>query len=193
MQGSERRIVWGARAGAASIALSLTLLAGCATGPTPATPYQGKPEDFVQISQLFARYSYDINIGDGDAWATDFTPDGVFQDPSWCAIGRRALSDIPGHHPNPGQELKHFHFSVPGVITYVDRNHATVHSTVWLMGETGGDKQGGVTLTGTYDDKLTRLEGQWKFAYRFVQRPNKTPPVPCAPQAANGFKFSAWP
>lgn len=102
-------------------------------------------------------------------------------------------SDIPGHSPTPGQELKHFHFSVPGLIMYVDRSHATVHSTVWLMSETGADKKGGVTLTGTYDDKLTRVGGQWKFAYRFVQRPNKTPPVPCAPQAANGFKFAEWP
>jgi len=189
MQGPDWRIARVTLAAAAALAL----FAGCATGPSATTAYRGTPADFMQISQLFAKYSHDINIDDGDAWAANFTPDGVFQDPSWCAIGRRALSDIPGHHPDPGRELQHFHFSVPGVITYVDRNHATVHSTVWLMGETGADKKGGVTLTGTYDDKLTRVAGQWKFAYRFVQRPNKTPPVPCAPQAANGFKFSEWP
>jgi hypothetical protein len=189
MKGSVLRIVRVTGAAAALLALQ----AGCTTGPAAAGAYPGKPEDFTQIYQLYAKYSYDINIDDGDAWAANFTPDGVFQDPSWCAIGRRALSDIPGHSPNPAKELKHFHFSVPGVITYIDRNHATVHSTVWLMNETGGDKKGGVTLTGTYDDKLTRLGGQWKFAYRFVQRPNKTPPVPCAPQAANGFKFAEWP
>lgn len=189
MQGSSGRI---GRAGLPA-AVTLAVLAGCATDPTAPTAYQGKPEDFMQIYQLFAKYSYDINIGDGDAWVSNFTPDGVFQDPSRCAIGRQALSDIPGHSPTPGKDLKNFHFSVPGPIVYIDRNHATVHSTVWLMGETGADKKGGVTLTGTYDDKLTRTDGQWKFAYRFVQRPNKTPPVPCAPQAENGFKFSEWP
>jgi SnoaL-like domain len=173
-------------------AFCLAALTSCAIDTAAVGPYQGKPDDFVQIYQLFAKYSYDINIGDGGAWASNFTPDGVFQDPSWCAIGRQALSAIPGHNPTAGQDLKHFHFSVPGPILYVDKDHATVHSTVWLMSETGAGKQGGVTLTGTYDDKLTRM-GQWKFAYRFVQRPNKTPPIPCAPQAANGFKFTEWP
>lgn len=164
-------------------------IAGCADRPA-AISYRGRPDDFMQIYQLFAKYNYDINIGNGDAWASDFTPDGVFQDPSHCAIGRSALSDIPGHDPTPGKDLKIFHFSSPGPIVYVDGNHATVHSTVWLTRETGAGKQGGITLTGTYDDKLSRIGGQWKFAYRFVQRPSKTPPVPCKPQSKNGFRYA---
>jgi hypothetical protein len=177
----------------ALVAASVGVFAGCAVDPHGATGYQGTPYDFMQIYQLFQQYSYDINVDDGDAWARNFTPDGVFQDPSHCAIGRAALSDIPGHNPRPGKDVKTFHFSMPGPISYVDRNRATVHSTVEVVSETGAGKPGGISITGTYDDKLTRINGQWKLAYRFVQRPNKTPPVPCAPQAENGFHFTEWP
>ncbi len=59
-------------------------------------------------------------------------------------------------------------------------DHATVHSTVVLINETGAGKSGGVSITGSYDDKLTRVNGEWKFAYRFVQRPSRTPPIPCS-------------
>ena len=179
--------------GTTLVAVGMGVFAGCAADAPAALGYQGTPYDFVQISQLFAKYNYDISIGDGNAWASDFTADGVFQDPSRCAIGREALSDIPGHNPDPAKELKDFHYSTPGPIVYINRDHATVHSTVVLVREAGFGKRGGITITGTYDDKLTRVNGQWKFAYRFVQRPNKNPPIPCAPQAQNGFKFAEWP
>ena len=143
--------------------------------------------------QLFEKYNHDINIDDGESWAGDFTPEGVFQDPSHCAIGRAALVEVIGRNVSPAKDLKNFHFSMPGLITYIDPNHATVHSTVMVISETGMGRQGGISITGTYDDKLTRLNGQWKFAYRFVQRPNKTAPVACAPQRANGFQYAEWP
>lgn len=169
------------------------VLAGCAVDSHVGTGYKGTPDDFMQIYQLFQKYNYDINIDDGDAWAADFTVDGVFQDPSNCAIGRQALSNVPGHNVSPGKDLKNFHLSNPGVILYVDRNHATVHSTVMVIREVGAGTTGGISITGTYDDKLTRVDGQWKFAYRFVQRPNRNPPIPCAPQAQNGFHYYNWP
>ena len=145
-----------------------------------AAHYVGTADDFMQISQLFTKYSYDIDNGDGVAWAGDFTQDGVFQDPSWCAIGTEALIGVVGRDPRVGKDLEHRHVASLGPIIYVDRNHAKIHSTVMLVRETGADKPGGITITGTYDDNLTRVNGQWKFAYRFVQRPSKTPPIPCS-------------
>jgi hypothetical protein len=145
-----------------------------------ADAYRGTADDFVEISQLFSQYNYDIDNGYGEAWASDFTPDGVFQDPSWCAIGREQLIDVVGRTPKPGHDLLHRHVHSMGPITYVDSNHAVIHSTVILVTETGFGKTGGVAITGTYDDKLTRLNGHWKFAYRFVQRPSKTPPIACS-------------
>jgi len=165
------------------------LTAGCATNASAPSGYRASQDDFVQIYELFARYNYAINVEDGMAWANTFTVDGVFQDPSNCAIGPKALADVVGHARHPAQELRVFHYSTPGVITYADRDHATVHSTVFLVSETGFGKPGGIAITGTYDDHLRRVDGQWKFAYRFVQRPNRGPPIPCAAQAASGFRY----
>jgi hypothetical protein len=142
--------------------------------------YVGAPEDFMQISQLFSKYNFDIDNGDGVAWASNFTEDGVFQDPSWCALGREALIGVVGRNPRLGKDLEHRHVHSLGPIIYIDKDHATAHSTVMLVTETGSGKAGGISITGTYDDKMTRVNGQWKFAYRFVQRPSKAPSIACS-------------
>src|SRR6266404_5490723 len=77
--------------------------------PLAAMSYEGRPDDFMQISQLLAKYSQDINTGDGDAEAMNFTPDGVWEDPGMCLIGRAEIADrLGGHHPGgiPGKDLK---------------------------------------------------------------------------------------
>jgi hypothetical protein len=164
--------------------------------PLAAMAYEGTPGDFMQISQLLAKYSQDINTGDGDAEAMNFTPDGVWEDPGMCLIGRAEIADrLGGHHPGgiPGKDLKDYHQAELGPIVYQDKNHATVHSYVEIFRQGGGGTPGGVGITGTYDDKLVRVSGKWKFAYRFVQRANKNPPVDCPPRQAAGFKWGQWP
>ena len=164
-------------------AATLAQMASAAPAAAQGHAYVGTADDFMQISQLFTKYSYDIDNGDGVAWAGDFTDDGVFQDPSWCAIGREALIGVVGRNPRVGKDLEHRHVASLGPIVYVDKDHATIHSTVMLVRETGyGKTNGGISITGTYDDKLTRVKGQWKFAYRFVQRPANKPAVACSAQ-----------
>ena len=70
------------------------LLIAAAQGVQGATAYRGTPQDFMEISQLFSTYNFTIDNHDGEAWADNFTSDGVFQDPSWCAIGREALDPV---------------------------------------------------------------------------------------------------
>lgn len=157
--------------------------AGLATAsPTHAqAAYEGTPTDFMQISQLFARYDFAIDNGDGEGWASVFTPDGVFRDPSWCAIGRDELIKVVGRDKRVGKDQEDFHMPSLGPIIYLDRDHATVHSTVVLVRETGFGKQGGgIWITGTYDDRLMRVNGRWLFAYRLVHRPSDKPSVACA-------------
>lgn len=167
----------------ASVVVAIMALAGCTTASRaqPATTYVGTPEDFMKISQLYSRYNYTIDNGDGPGWADNFTPDGVFQDPSWCAIGREKLIEVVGRDAKVGKDLDHFHFHSLGPITYIDRDHATVHSTVVVMRQAGFGKTGGVSVTGTYDDQLTRVNGEWKFAYRLVKRLSDKPPIACPP------------
>ena len=144
--------------------------------------YVGTPQDFMEISQLFSRYNDTIDNKDGEAWADNFAPNGVFQDPSWCAVGREKLIGVVGRKPNLGADEKHHHVHSLGPINYIDRDHATVRSTVMVVSETGpGVVGGGIQITGVYEDKLVRLGGRWLFAYRLVHRPSPTPSIACAP------------
>lgn|GEM_PF-144196 len=152
-------------------------------GAASKAPYKGTADDFVEISQLFARYDFTIDNGDGEGWADTFTPNGVFRDPSWCAIGREKLIGVVGRDPKVGKDQLHHHVPALGPIEYVDRNTAHVHSTVMVVGETGAGKSGGgIQVTGTYDDTLVRRNGRWLFAYRLVSRPSATPPIACSAQ-----------
>lgn len=162
------------------VAAGLVLTCALAGGANAASTYVGTPDDFMQISQLFSQYNYTIDNGDGEGWAQTFAPDGVFRDPSWCAIGKAALIKVVGTEKQIGKDQDHHHVPNLGPITYQDRNHATVHSTVMVVHETGFGKSGGIMVTGTYDDRLVRIRGQWRFAYRLVHRPSKEPPIPCA-------------
>jgi len=152
--------------------------AGIAAGARAAN-YRGTPEDFVEISQLFSQYDYTIDNGDGPGWAENFTADGVFQDPSWCAKGREQLIGVVGRDKRIGKDQEHHHVPAMGPIVYQDRDHATIHSTVMVVRETGFGKTGGIMVTGTYDDVLVRQNGRWLFKHRLVHRPSEKPPIAC--------------
>lgn len=172
------------------VSVCLGLLAGAAASlvsaciqtssvDDPASGYVGTPRDFVEISQLFSQYNYTIDNGDGEGWADVFTEDGVFRDPSWCASGREALIGVVGREKRVGKDQEHFHMPSLGPIIYQDANTATVHSTVIVVHETGFGNAGGVMVTGTYDDRLKRVDGKWRIAYRWVHRPSDGAPIPC--------------
>jgi hypothetical protein len=161
---------------------AVTLLAMAASPAGAQRKYVGTPDDFMQISQLFSQYNYTIDNGDGEGWAHTFTADGVFRDPSWCAIGRDALISVVGRDARVGKDQDHHHVPALGPIVYQDRDTATVHSTVMVIRETGFGKTGGIMVTGTYDDRLKRVNGRWLFSYRWVHRPSATPPIACARQ-----------
>ena len=162
------------------VTLSLSGLFACSAGDDPEIPYTGTADDFMQISQLYSRYNFTIDNGDGEGWADTFTQDGVFRDPSWCAIGREALIAVVGRDRRIGKDLEHFHMPSLGPIEYQDSNHATIHSTVIVVYETGYGHDGGIGVTGSYDDRLERVAGKWRFVYRWVQRPSEMESIPCA-------------
>ena len=164
-------------------ALSMAVRVQAGVSNAPEGTYRGTPDDFMQISQLFARYDYGIDNGAGAAWADNFTPGGVFQDPSICAIGREQLVAVANNHGKANGDQEHFHLPSLGPIVYIDPDHATVHSTVIVVKKTGFGVQGGVMVTGSYDDTLVRSHGKWVFSYRRVHRPNGDKPAVACPAA----------
>ena len=166
---------------AGGIALGAALGAGVPLAAQRIGGYQGTPEDFMQISQLFSLYSYTIDNHDGVAWADTFAPDGVFQDPSWCAKGRDELIKIVGRNPEMGHDILSHHTPELGPIFYQDRDHAAVRSTLVTYRQRGpGKPDGGVNMTGVYEDKLVRVNGRWLFAHRTVDRLSATPSIACS-------------
>ncbi len=52
-------------------------------------------DDFVAICDLLGRYNWSVDEGDGESWASLFTPDGVFAGTKpEPIVGREALSQL---------------------------------------------------------------------------------------------------
>ena len=169
---------------ATSIAAACALLASSAQ----AEDYQGTVDDYVQITQLQARYDYALDNWDGKAWASVFTQDGVFHmGPTRCVVGHEQMIALlqnmaPSYANLPPQQ----HVTVTGPITYIDKDHAWVHSPIMVIGSGGFIRPlaagTGLAFTGAYDDTLRRVNGRWLIADRSenTRTADFKPPAPCA-------------
>ncbi len=122
--------------------------------------------DRLAILELAARYNHAIDSGDADAWAATFTPDGVFETARDNVAGSAALA----------QFATAFHERLPGSRHWND-NHVidadaddgpdrATHRCYLQLLRTG--KDAGIITTGRYEDRLRRVDGQWRFVHRKV-------------------------
>jgi len=152
--------------------------------------YQGTVDDYVQITQLQARYDYALDNWDGKAWASVFTADGVFHmGATRCIVGHEQMIALlekmaPSYANQPPQQ----HVTVTGPITYIDKDHAWVHSPIMVIGSAGFIKPlvggTGVAFTAAYDDTLRRVNGRWLIADRSenTKTADYKPPAACPPE-----------
>jgi hypothetical protein len=139
------------------------------------------------------KYSYTLDNRDPQGWASVFTEEGMFRAAQFCLVGRKELAGLiekqrNARPPAPGSDArpKNHHIETSLSIEYVDRDHALSHSFVMVVGDVGRDHVGGgIQVTGTYDDKLTRVKGHWLIADRLEVSPGDGPPLPCPPGAAH--------
>jgi hypothetical protein len=155
-----------------------------------AADYQGTVDDYVQITQLQARYDYALDNWDGKSWASVFTVDGIFHmGATRCIVGRAQMMALlekmaPAYANLPPQQ----HVTVTGPITYVDKDHAWVHSPIMVIGSGGFIRPlaagTGLAFTGAYDDTLKRVNGRWLIADRSenIKTADYKPPAACAPE-----------
>jgi len=155
-----------------------------------AAEYQGTVDDYVQITQLQARYDYALDNWNGKAWAAVFTANGVFHmGATRCIVGHEQMIALlekmaPSYANLPPQQ----HVTVTGPITYIDEDHAWVHSPIMVIGSAGFVRPlvagTGLAFTGAYDDTLIRVNGRWYIADRSenTKTADFKPPAPCAPQ-----------
>ena len=171
----QRTLRWAAASAAAFLAM----------GSAVAVAYEGTADDYAQISQLMAKYSYTLDNRDAQGWASVFTEDGVFRDVHLCLIGRKQIAgfiDNLNARPKPegaADRPKSRHINENRSIEYLDRNTAIAHSFVMVVGDVTREHVGaGIEITGIYDDKLKRVHGHWLIADRHELSPGDGPP-PC--------------
>jgi hypothetical protein len=194
----------------AVIALSLAVAGYSWVHAQPAKPAPAKvlkltPEDYQQIRQLYADYSYNIDQGTGEGFANLFTDDGEFtaspMAPRTPAPGAGpggnaapapppAPAKAPGPAPAPltGRAALIRTGSNPGtrhdafnILITPTADGAESHCYVMIYIER--TQPGFLNGTGVYDDILVKTPQGWKFKKRHLWR-DTDPTSPYAYQNA---------
>ncbi len=135
--------------------------------------------DRLEILELLNRHQITIDLRDVDGYADLFAPDGRFESPFGSAEGRDQLREMTlGLHEAGFTDGKR-HLMGPATVE-VDGDEARAFS-YWWVAET--KEAPGVYSTGTYADRLRRIDGRWKIAYRRQEIDpnwpgNRTPSTP---------------
>ncbi len=119
-------------------------------------------EDRLAIIDLLNRLEIALDLGNAEAYADGFAPDGRIDAASHQAEGTQALRAMisrmyaSGFLPSKRQYLGPIKVDVDG-------DEARAVSNWWIA-----DIREGPTLwaTGTYTDRLKRIDGEWKIVHR---------------------------
>ena len=121
-------------------------------------------EDRLAILDLAARYNFAIDRGDAEAWASTFTPEGVFDSGRGPVTGRADLEGFAREF-SQGRMRGTEHWNANHVIDGDgDGDHATHRCYLNLIRGESGES----VARAKYRDDLTKVDGAWKFARRVV-------------------------
>jgi hypothetical protein len=147
------------------------LLAGASWAAGPLTA-----QDNFEIQQLYAKYNFAIDSGDAEAWASTFTPDGVFNTFSghdalvgFIKLWREKMSGATRKHWNNNLQIT--------------GNSQEANASVYLMLVDYGTKPVSILMTGTYTDSLVKTKEGWRFTKRMTKGDVAPPAPPAAPAA----------
>lgn len=123
-------------------------------------------EDQLAIQQLYARYNFAIDGGDGAGWAGTFTSDGVFSSATGTFTGAEQLQ---GFGTGFAQRLKARHWTNNLVIDG-DGKKAEGKCYLALYRLAPGEQPPASLLTtAIYNDELAKgPDGDWRFTKRTV-------------------------
>jgi hypothetical protein len=132
-------------------------------------------QDNFEIQQLYARYNIAIDGGDGEAWASTFTPDGVFNQ----FVGHDALVGFVKmwREKLNGATRKHWNNNLQ-----ISGNSKEASGFVYLMLVDISTKPASILTTATYKDSLIKTKDGWRFTKRTTT--GDVPPPPAASETA---------
>lgn len=119
--------------------------------------------DLVQIQQLAARYNHALDCADGEAWASTFTADGTFTDAEGTHHGPSELAAFARRFAERIRGATHW---INDVVIDGREDEATMRSALHLSGVADGETE--TVITARYEDRLRRVDGEWRFASRTV-------------------------
>jgi len=155
------------------VVLALVALVGTGMYVKNAGAKEGMPSltalDYVQIEQLYAHYNHYVDSGkdDGRAYASLFTPDGVFNTnlPSLGSLrGTEELAGLARNAGSPPPAVKAAHHAVNIMI---DPSPEGATGSAYLLMISSPEPGKSVTgLSAIYSDTFVKTSEGWKFKTR---------------------------
>lgn len=125
-------------------------------------------QDFAGIQNLYARYNWSLDTGDAEAWASTFTPDGVFKIEEGAAgisAGHDAIVKFAnGFHASLGSHVKHWNTNL-----MITPTPTGASGRVYLVLVDFGTKPASIATSATYSDELVKTAQGWRFTKRAVK------------------------
>jgi len=122
-------------------------------------------EDRLEITELVARYNHAVDSGDGKAFADTFTDDGALDAAGRVIEGRAALASFAERLPKSVRAPRHIASNLL-VDGDSDACTATLAAYVQMYALDGEPPRQQVVASGLYDDRLTKVDGRWRFERR---------------------------
>ena len=126
-------------------------------------------EDKDAIREILAEYCFRLDDGRFSEMAALFTESGTWDTAFGRATGRAAIADLArGIRERAGQQRPRAVHLVTNVSIVLDGENARVRSN-WTVVQNSpeGPKIGS---GGAYQDELIKVQGQWLFRYRKIDR-----------------------
>jgi SnoaL-like protein len=148
--------------------------------------------DRLDILDLYARYSQDLDNGNADDFVTNvFAPNGTFHDPSNCDVGSDQLRQLALTFGKPFQDHHEQHLPY-NIVLEGHGDHATGHAYVSVLNQSlDGGLAGAnphIFVMGTYTDTFVKLNGKWLILDREVWRLGPITAFPACPTDINSLK-----
>ncbi|MCZ4316686.1 nuclear transport factor 2 family protein [Comamonadaceae bacterium G21597-S1] len=122
-------------------------------------------EDKFAIEELVARYNQSLDQGRYEEFLACWCEDGVFDGLGGHYAGLAAIRKFTDGY-DTGYRLRLNglkHFTV-NILSRIDGDQASSSSHLQLV--CTGTKGARILFTGLYEDKLRRVEGEWRFSHR---------------------------
>ena len=119
-------------------------------------------EDRWEIRDLYFRYSYAFDEGDGAAWAAVFTPDGSFlRSGEPDLVGSAALAAFVAERTALAPNVSHHPSNI-----LIEASPDGARGKAYILALRMDGRELRLRNFGRYDDEFVKFEGAWRIAVR---------------------------